>query len=121
MSIRLPDGTNIEAEMATTPLQQAKGLMFRRHLAPDRGMLFIFPDETPRPFWMYNTLIPLDIIWINKERRIVFISRNTPPCTSTNRNNCPGYGGGFSAQYVLELAAGQTVEHNLKVGELVNF
>ena len=121
LSVRLPDGTTITAETATTPQQQARGLMFRKNLDHNHGMLFIFYDQTPRGFWMYNTLIPLDIIWIDKDRRIVFISENTPPCPSQNPTECPNYGVGIPAQYVLELAAGQAMEHNLKVGEQLNF
>ena len=115
--VRLPDGAVIDAEPATTPQQQARGLMFRSELAPDRGMIFMFPDEGPRAFWMYNTLIPLDIIWMNADRRIVFISANTPPCPSPNQAACRNYGEGFAAQYVLELAAGQAAAHGLQVGD----
>ena len=115
--VRLPDGAVIDAEPATTPQQQARGLMFRSELAPDRGMIFMFPDEGPRAFWMYNTLIPLDIIWMNADRRIVFISANTPPCPSPNQAECRNYGEGFAAQYVLELAAGQAAAHGLQVGD----
>ena len=95
--------------------------MFRKNLAHDHGMIFMFTDQTPRGFWMYNTLIPLDIIWIDANQRIVFISANTPPCPSRNPTECPNYGVGIPAQYVLELAAGQAMKHNLKVGEQLNF
>jgi len=121
ISVHLPDGTTIAAETATTPKQQARGLMFRKNLAHDHGMIFMFTDQTPRGFWMYNTLIPLDIIWIDANQRIVFISANTPPCPSRNPTECPNYGVGIPAQYVLELAAGQAMKHNLKVGEQLNF
>lgn len=121
ISVRLPDDTTITAETATTPQQQARGLMFRKNLAHDHGMLFMFSDQNPRGFWMYNTLIPLDIIWIDEDRRIVFISANTPPCPSQNPTECPNYGVGVPARYVLELAAGQAMKHNLKVGEQLNF
>ena len=119
--VRLPGGAVIDAEPATTPQQQALGLMFRTELAPDRGMIFMFPEEGPHAFWMYDTLIPLDILWINADRRIVFISADTPPCPSPNQAQCPNYGEGFSAQYVLELAAGQAAAHGLKVGDRLAF
>ena len=115
--VRLPDGAVIDAEPAMTPQQRARGLMFRNELAADRGMIFMFPDESPQAFWMYNTLIPLDIIWMNADRRIVFISANTPPCPSPNQAECRNYGEGFAAQYVLELAAGQAAAHGLQVGD----
>lgn len=119
--VRLPDGAVIDAEPATTPQQQARGLMFRSQLAPDRGMIFMFPEESPRAFWMYNTLIPIDIIWINSNNRIVFISAHTPPCPSSNQAECPSYGNGFSAHYVLELAAGEAAAHKLEVGDRLSF
>ena len=56
------------------------GLMFRENMDSDRGMLFIFEKEGEYPFWMKNTLIPLDIIWINKDKEVVFISENAQPC-----------------------------------------
>ena len=119
--VNLPDGAVIDAEPAMTPQQRARGLMFRNELAADRGMIFMFPDESPQTFWMYNTLIPLDIIWMNSDRRIVFISAHTPPCPSANQAQCPNYGGGFAAQYVLELAAGQAEARGLQVGDRLTF
>jgi hypothetical protein len=119
--ITLPDGEVIRAELASTPAEQARGLMFRRELAPGRGMIFHFPDSRPRPFWMYQTLIPLDIVWMNEQGVIVEISADTPPCGSTDSGDCPNYGGTIASQYVLELAAGQAAAHQLKVGGRIRF
>ncbi len=119
--IGLPDGTTIQAELATTAEQVTLGLMFRTQLAADRGMLFVFPDLQLRGFYMFQTLIPLDIIWIDAARRIVYISEDTPPCPSRNPSQCPTYGGDAPAQYVLELAAGQAAAHGLKVGDSLTF
>ncbi len=119
--VTLPSGKVIRAELATNPLDQQRGLMFRTSLAPDHGMLFVFGSPGPRPFWMYHTLIPLDIIWLNQDRRIVFISANTPPCPSEKPEECPNYGGEVHAQYVLELAGGAAAAHGLKVGDTLRF
>ena len=119
--ITLPDGAVIRADLAATPDEQARGLMFRRELAPERGMIFHFPDSQARPFWMYQTLIPLDIIWMNERGVIVEISADTPPCGSTDPNDCPNYGGTIPSQYVLELAAGQAAAHQLKFGDRIEF
>ncbi len=119
--IGLPDGTTIRVELATTSEQVTRGLMFRTELAVDRGMLFVFPDLQLRAFYMFQTLIPLDIIWIDADHRIVFISSDTPPCPSRNPSQCPTYGGGPPSQYVLELAAGQAAAHGLKVGDRLKF
>lgn len=84
-------------------------------------MLFVFPDMRPRSFYMFQTLIPLDIIWLDANRRIVYVSRDTPPCPSRNAGQCPTYGGGAPAQYVLELAGGQAAAHRLRVGDTLTF
>ena len=119
--ITLPSGKQIRAEIATDPADQARGLMFRTHLSPDQGMLFVFPDPGQHPFWMYQTLIPLDIVWMDSDRRIVFVSGNTPPCPPESGQNCPNYGGQHVAQYVLELPAGAAAGYGLKPGDRLAF
>jgi len=119
--VTLPDGAVIRAELAATPADQQRGLMHRTRLASDRGMLFVFPEAVRRPFWMYSTLIPLDIIWMDTNHSIVFISANTPPCPPEKGTNCPNYGGSQPARYVLELAAGAGAGHGLKVGDRLRF
>lgn len=121
MSLTLPNGTEIQVELALTPQEHQTGMMFRDHLPPDNGMLFVFPDTQPRSFYMYQTLIPLDILWIDADRRIAYISANTPPCLATNPSACPNYGGGVAARYVLEIAGGQAVAQGLQVGDQLSF
>lgn len=121
VSITLPDGAVIRAEVAGTPEEQQRGLMFRRALAPDRGMLFNFTSYEQRPFWMFQTLIPLDIIWMDPQGVIVEISADTPPCGSTNAVDCPNYGGSVKSQLVLEIAGGQAAAHGLTVGDRIRF
>ena len=120
--VTLPSGKVIRAELATEPRDQQRGLMFRTSLAPDHGMLFVFPAPAANhPFWMYHTLIPLDILWIDSHRRIVFVSPQTPPCPSENAPECPNYGGQAVAQFVLELPAGSIASHGLKAGDTLRF
>ncbi len=120
--VTLPSGKVIRAELATEPRDQQRGLMFRTSLAPDRGMLFVFPAPAANhPFWMYHTLIPLDILWIDSHRRIVFVSPQTPPCPSENPPDCPNYGGPAGAQFVLELSAGSIAAHGLQPGDTLRF
>ena len=119
--VTLPDGGVIYAEVVTTPQKQAQGLMFRPELPPDRGMLFLFTEMAPRPFWMYQTVIPLDMIWLDRERRIVEIAAEAPPCLSKEPQACPNYGGNTPSMYVLELAAGQAAARGLKVGGQIGF
>ena len=121
MLLTLPNGKTIRAEIATNPADQEHGLMFRSSLPPDRGMLFVFRQSGRYPFWMYHTLIPLDIVWMDTSRRVVFISAGTPPCPSEKTQDCPNYGGGEESQYVLELAAGQAAANGLKSGDRLQF
>jgi uncharacterized membrane protein (UPF0127 family) len=99
-------------EIADTREKQALGLMFRDSMEADKGMLFIFPKEAPRSFWMKNTRIPLDIMYFDKELKMVSISADTPPCKITR---CPSYPSKAPAMYVLELNAGAAKK--LGVGE----
>ncbi len=73
-------GKRFSVEIADTAEKQALGLMFRDSMPPDQGMLFIFPREAPRSFWMKNTRIPLDIMYFNEDLELVSISADTPPC-----------------------------------------
>jgi uncharacterized membrane protein (UPF0127 family) len=100
-------------EIAGTPAERAKGLMYRDQLDADKGMLFVFDKEGSYPFWMKNTQIPLDIIWINSSKEVVYVSRNSTPCA----NECPLISPGKDASYVLELNPGSDVQ----VGDKVNF
>ena len=119
--VTLPDGVVIRAELAIDPADQQRGLMFRTHLPPQSGMLFVFPKPGNHPFYMFRTLIPLDILWMEANRRIVFLSPNTPPCPSENARDCPNYGGHVTAQYVLELPGGSIASRLLRVGDTLRF
>ncbi len=101
-------------EVAQTLEERQRGLMFREELDRDKGMLFIFPVEQEASFWMKNTLIPLDIIWLNANKEVLFISENTQPCST---EKCPSINPGVKAKYVLELNAGMTQEIGLVKGD----
>ena len=105
-------GKTFGVEIADTTEKQALGLMFRDSMPDDQGMLFIFPNEAPRSFWMKNTRIPLDIMYFDKELKMVSISANTPPCKISR---CPSYPSKGPAMYVFELNAGAAKK--LGVGE----
>jgi len=114
--VRLPDGFEIRAEVVTHPQDMMRGMMFRESLPEGRGMLFIHGEPGKYPYWMYQVRIPLDIIWLDAEGRIVEISANTPPCTG-KASECPTYGGNFDALMVLEVPAGTVERHKLQVGQ----
>jgi uncharacterized membrane protein (UPF0127 family) len=107
-------GRSFSVEIADTQEEQALGLMFRDSMPADEGMLFIFPNEAPRSFWMKNTRIPLDIMYFDKELKMVSISANTPPCRVSR---CPSYPSTGPAMYVLELNAGKALELGVGPGD----
>lgn len=119
--VKLPNGKVIRAEPMVKQLDMMRGMMFRDSLADDRGMLFFHASPGKYPYWMYHVRIPLDIIWMDANRRIVEISPNTPPCPSELSSECPNFGGHSEAQFVLELSAGNAGRNNLKVGDRIEF
>lgn len=120
ITVKTPQGTLIQAELADTSLKRAQGLMFREHLANDRGMLFIFGDAQPWTFWMKNTKIPLDIIWMDEKKTIIHIERNVPICTRQD-DGCPQYHSAEGALYVLELGGGRADALQLQRGMRLSF
>ncbi len=117
--VYLPNTEVVHAEIATTAAEHQRGLMNRPALAPDRGMLLFFAALGFHSFWMAETLIPLDIIWLDSNRNIVTISANTPPCPPDTA--CRFYGPDVPAMYVLELAAGEAARRGLKVNDQINW
>lgn len=113
-----PDGFVVRVEIAADSELRARGLMFRDHLEPGRGMLFLFPRDEVLSFWMKNCRISLDMIFIDSSRRIVGIVENAPPCRF---DPCPSYGPDALARYVLEVAGGQAGAHGLKKGDVLRF
>lgn len=118
--ITIPGGIMIHAELADTPQKRAEGLMYREHLGADRGMLFTFLQAQPWTFWMKNTKIPLDIIWMNEKKQIVHIEQNVPICTRTD-DSCPQYRPNDESLYVLELAGGRAESLKLQRGSKLQF
>ena len=116
--IILPDGFAVNVEIAADDSTRAQGLMFRDHLANDRGMIFLFSQNGNYPFWMKNTLIPLDMIWIDDQKRIVHVASNVQPCKA---DPCPSVPPNAEARYVLELAAGVAARHGLANGQNLRF
>ena len=105
--------TVISVEVARTPDERAKGLMFRESLAENAGMLFVFEKEEPLTFWMKNTTIPLDMVFIAENGTITSISRASP-CTA---EPCQLYQG--IARTVLEMNIDFTARHGIKQGDFV--
>jgi len=107
-----------QAEVAKNRFTIAKGLMFRKGLAENEAMLFVFAQEGSHSFWMKNTLIPLDIIWLDKDKKVVEVTKNAQPCQS---QKCQSYRNQQPAQYVLEISAGMADEIGLQLGSEISF
>lgn len=107
---------NFNIEVADTFAAKAEGLMFRENLQKNNGMLFIYNSEGNRSFWMKNTLISLDMIFINSDLEIVSIQRNAQPCKDFI---CESYPSAKPAQYVLEINGGLSKELGINIGDKV--
>lgn len=104
-------------EIAQTAVEKEKGLMFRQNLDSNKGMLFIYQTPGIYSFWMKNTIIPLDIIWIGENKTVVYIKENAEPCKT---ESCEIFIPNEEAIYVLEINAGLVEKYNLTIGEKVN-
>lgn len=107
--------SEFDTELAITPNEQRKGLMFRKDMANSQAMLFIYARPRKVAFWMKNTLIPLDILFFNEEGELVEIKENIQPCKTVE---CPTYPAkSKNIKYVLEINAGQSQLLDIKVGD----
>lgn len=113
-----PDQTRVSVEIAVTDAERQRGLMFRPHMAPTDGMVFVFEEPGVYPFWMKNTLIPLDMIWVDDAYRIVDVAHSVPPCKA---DPCPSYGHKGTAVYVVEVVSGFAKKHGVKPGDRLVF
>jgi len=104
-----------QAEIADTPSERNAGLMFREHMGEREGMLFLFSNEAPRSFWMHNTLIPLDMIFVRADRTILGIVENAEPKTDTSRS-VEG-----ASQFVLEINGGLSKTLGIQSGQAMTF
>jgi hypothetical protein len=104
-----------QVEIADTPAKRELGLQYRRELAVDRGMIFLFSAPSVQAFWMKNTPLPLDMIFIGSDRKIVGIVEQTVPFSLDSRSV------GRPSQFVLEINGGLAKRHGIKAGDAVRF
>jgi uncharacterized membrane protein (UPF0127 family) len=100
----------VKVEIAGDGAARARGLMFRRSLEPDRGMLFVFPASEEHSFWMHDTPLALDLIFLDDARAVVGVVANAAPQTDTPRTV------GKPSRYVVEVAAGEAAAHAVGPG-----
>lgn len=105
----------ISVEIADTSEKQEHGLMYRKKLKTNSGMLFIFQDEAPRSFWMKNTFIPLDIGFFDKNKTLIDI-QTMQPVKSVMDSDIPSYASAGPAQYALEVTEGWFEKNKIKKG-----
>jgi len=114
--IRGPGGAvEVSIEVAATPAERERGLMYRSSLADGRGMLFVFDEDRNHSFWMKNTLIPLDMLFIARDGTVVGIHANATPLSTAN------IAVGKPSRYVLEVPGGWAARHGIAAGTQVEF
>lgn len=107
--------SQIDVEVAETTLKRNQGLMYRTQMSDKQGMIFIFDVEEEQSFWMKNTYLPLDMMFVNSENTIVKIHRNTEPLTTTP------YSSGKPAQFVVEVIGGYSDKFGVKEGDKIRW
>ena len=117
--VELPNGTNVLTEVADSPEKQVIGLFFAKELPPNRAMLFLYDDEDTHRLWTKNIHFPVDMIWMDRDRSILHIQENAPPCPN---DPCPVYGPTKpEAVYVLQAASGLARSQGLQPGMRMTF
>lgn len=116
--LTLPSGRVLQVEVMVKDEDRAMGLMFRPSLPQDRGMLFVFERAEFHGIWMKNCRFPIDILWLDEERKVVHLAEAVPPCKA---EPCPVYQPLGRAAYVVELNAGQARRERAVIGSSLSF
>ena len=118
--IVMPNGEEVRAEVVYHRTDLVRGMKFRDSLPEGRGMLFVYGKPGLYPIWMYEVKVPLDVVWLDKNRNVVQLIHQSPPCPGP-REACNYYGGQFQALYTLELPAGSAKRYGLRPGATLKF
>src|SRR6185503_247117 len=116
--LTLPSGTVLQVEVMVKDEDRAMGLMFRPSLPKDRGMLFIFERPDFHGLWMKNCKFPIDIVWLDEERKVAHVAESVPP---SKAEPCPVYSPLRRAAYVVELNAGVARREKAVLGSTFSF
>jgi uncharacterized membrane protein (UPF0127 family) len=117
-TVTMPSGRSYRVEIAATPESRAQGLMYRESLMDGRGMLFLFPKPSVESFWMKNCNFPIDIVWMDASRKVIYVNAHTPPCKD---DPCPTYGPKTESLYVLEIPDGAAAKEKIAPGAVLRF
>jgi uncharacterized membrane protein (UPF0127 family) len=115
-AVTFPGGRVIAAEIADSSERMMYGYMYRREVREDQGMVFVYADAGWHSFWMKNTLVPLDIFWLDESFRIIHMETPAPPCKG---DPCPSFGPMRASRFVLETRAGTAAREGLKKGDRI--
>ncbi|HEX4047489.1 MAG TPA: DUF192 domain-containing protein [Elusimicrobiota bacterium] len=118
--LRFPGGASIRANVVDTPQSREIGMMCLTKLPRDYGMLFVFPQEMDLNFWMKNTLVSIDMVWIGADKRVTVVHPRMKKSTVDTPDDKVAVAGG-RGQYVLELPAGAAARDKLKAGAKIGF
>lgn len=118
--VTLPDGFVVQARVADTPQKQERGLMFVKNLPENKGMIFVFENEQDLSFWMKNTLIDLDIVFLDSAKTVTRVAAEVPHSYTYTPDNQVAVAVGYG-QYVIELAAQTAQKHNVAPGTKLAF
>ena len=120
VSVTLPDGFVVQAKVADTPEKQEKGLMFVTELPEDQGMIFVFDEEGDQAFWMKNTLIDLDMVFIDADKTVTGVAAQMPRSYTYTPDDEVAYALGYG-KYVLELTSQAAQKHGVVPGSRLQF
>jgi uncharacterized membrane protein (UPF0127 family) len=117
----LAKGTRFLAEVARTPNEHARGLMYRQYLKSNLCMFFVYEEDSYRPIWMKNCLISLDVAWVSADGTVVEVAERVPPCSPLRGDDCPSFGGNELSRHFVEFSAGTIKKIGLKVGDKIGW
>ena len=116
--LTLPSGRVFQTELMISDKDRAMGLMFRPSLPADRALLFVFGDIDFHGIWMKNCRFPIDIVWLDENKKVVHVAPRVPPCT---KDPCPSYSPMRRAAYVVEMNAGAAKREKIVLGSTLGF
>jgi uncharacterized membrane protein (UPF0127 family) len=116
--LKMPSGSVFQTELMVEDADRAMGLMYRNSLATDRALLFVFESLDFHGIWMKNCKFPIDIVWLDEQRKVVYVAEAVPPCRT---EPCAVYQPMQRAAFVIELNAGQARREKLQPGAAVTF
>lgn len=114
-------GQRFLAEVARTPEEHARGLMYRKSLERDRCMFFVYDEDGYHAIWMKNCLISLDVVWVKEDGTVAETAENVPPCSPLRGDNCPNYGGEAPSRHFIEFPAGTLKRLGLRKGDRIGW